>query len=284
MTLKTAGTQSITATDTVTGTITGTQSGITVLPGVTSTLIVSGYPSPTTAGTAHNVTVTAQDGFGNVTTAYTGTVHFTSSDGQADLPANYTFTGGDAGTHVFSATLKTAGSRSITATDTVTGSITGTQSAISVLASSATSLAVSGYPSPTTAGAAHNVTVTALDAFGNTATGYLGTVHFTSSDGSAVLPANYTFVAGDNGVHTFTNGVTLKTAGTQSITATDTVTGTITGTQSADGEPGGSHDPDRLWLPEPDHGRNGEQRYGHGQGRLRQHGHRLHRHGPPHQQ
>ena len=77
---------------------------------------------------------------------------------------------------------------------------------------------------------AHNVTVTAKDAFGNTATGYLGTVHFTSSDGAAVLPANYTFVAGDNGTHTFS--VTLKTVGTQSITATDTVTGTITGTQS----------------------------------------------------
>ena len=54
-------------------------------------------------------------------TGYTGTVHFTSSDAQAGLPANYTFTGGDAGTHVFSVTLKTAGTQSITATDTVTG-------------------------------------------------------------------------------------------------------------------------------------------------------------------
>src|SRR2546430_8636930 len=49
---------------------------------------------------------------------------------------------------------------------------------------------------------------------------------------SSDLPANYTFVAGDNGAHTFTNGVTLKAAGTQSITATDTVTGTILGTES----------------------------------------------------
>ncbi len=50
-----------------------------------------------------------------------GTAHFTSSDIQAVLPANYTFTGVDAGVHVFSVTLKTAGSQSITATDTVTG-------------------------------------------------------------------------------------------------------------------------------------------------------------------
>ena len=229
VTLKTAGTQSITATDTVTGTITGTQSGITVNPAGAATLTVSGFPSPTTAGGAHNVTVTAQDAFGNVATGYTGTVHFTSNDASAVLPANYTFTGGDAGTHVFSVTLKTVGTRSITATDTVTGTITGTES-VSVLSGPATTMIVSGFTSPTTAGVAHNVTVTAQDAFGNVATGYTGTVHFTSSDASAVLPANYTFTGADNGVHNLS--VTLKTAGSQSITATDTVTGTITGTQS----------------------------------------------------
>src|SRR5262249_58452174 len=67
-------------------------------------------------------------------------------------------------------------------------------------------------PASSTAGNAFNVTVTALDAYGNTATGYTGTVHFTSGDSQASLPSNYTFVGGDAGVHTFTNGVTLKTA------------------------------------------------------------------------
>ena len=80
------------------------------------------------------------------------------------------------------------------------------------------------------AGRPFAATVTAKDAFGNTAVGYTGTVHFTSNDGQAVLPANYTFVAGDNGLHSFS--ATLKTAGTRSITATDTVTSSITGTQS----------------------------------------------------
>jgi hypothetical protein len=89
-------------------------------------------------------------------------------------------------------------------------------------------------PASTTAGVPFSVTVTAEDAAGNTATGYAGTVHFTSSDpGTAlVLPANYTFVpATDQGVHTFTNGVALVTvgAGSQTVTATDTVTGSITG-------------------------------------------------------
>jgi hypothetical protein len=230
VTLKTAGTQSITVADTVTATITGTQSGIAVNPASASTLVVSGFPTPDTAGVASNVTVTAKDAFGNTATGYRGTIQITSSDGQASLPANYAFTSGDAGVHTFSVTLKTAGTQSIKATDTATATITGTQSGITVNAAAASTLIVSGFPSPDTAGVAHNVTVTAKDAFGNTATGYRGIVHFTSSDGQATLPANYTFKSGDAGVHTFS--VTLKTAGTQSITATDTVTGTIKGTQS----------------------------------------------------
>src|SRR5260370_19987733 len=68
------------------------------------------------------------------------------------------------------------------------------------------------------------MTVTANDQYNNVAKGYTGIVHFTSSDVQAVLPANYTFVAGDNGVHTFTNLTTLKTSGNQTITGTDTVT------------------------------------------------------------
>jgi large repetitive protein len=72
--------------------------------------------------------------------------------------------------------------------------------------------------------------VTALDAFGNIATGYLGTVHFSSTDHHAILPSNYTFVAGDKGVHTFS--ITFKTAGKQSLTVTDVATSSITGTEA----------------------------------------------------
>ena len=81
-----------------------------------------------------------------MTTGYTGTVHLTSSDAQAVLPANYTFTGADAGTHAFSVTLKTAGTQSITATDTVTVTITGTQSGITVQAGPATTITATSGP------------------------------------------------------------------------------------------------------------------------------------------
>src|SRR5262249_46853111 len=73
------------------------------------------------------------------------------------------------------------------------------------------SFAVAGFPSPTTAGVAHPFTVTALNADGSVNTGYTGTVHFASNDLQAVLPADYTFSAADQGSHTFT--ATLKTAG-----------------------------------------------------------------------
>jgi hypothetical protein len=300
-------------------------------------------PSSSTAGSAFTITVTALTGSNAVATGYTGTVHFTSSDGQAVLPANYTFTATDAGVHTFTngVTLKTAGSQAVTATDTVTSTITGsasvsvspaaasqlvfgqqptntvanatispaptvkvedafgnletgdntdavtmaigtnpaggtlsgtltvtasggvatfsnlsinnigngytlvatsgsltsaTSNAFNITATVPTHFSVTG-PSSSTAGAAFTITVTALDANNQVVTSYTGTVHFTSSDGQASLPSDYTFTSTDSGVHTFTNGVTLKTAGSQSVTATDTATSSITGSVSVSVSP-----------------------------------------------
>jgi hypothetical protein len=228
-TLVTAGSQTVTATDTVTGSITGTTAGINVTAAAATHFSVSA-PATATAGTAFSFTVTALDQFNNTATGYGGTVHFTSTDGQAVLPANGTLTNG---TRTFSGTLKTVGNQTITGTDSVTTAVTGTSNSIAVSAASASHFAVMA-PATATAGAAFNITVTALDPFSNVANSYLGTVHFTKSDsgvGSAV-PADYTFVSGDNGVHTFSGGVTLVTAGPQTFTATDTVTSSITGTSN----------------------------------------------------
>jgi len=226
-TLKTAGSQSITATDTATASITGKESGITVNPAAASKLVVSGYPSPTIAGISHSFTITAQDAFGNTASGYTGTVAFTSSDGQAALPANYGFTSADGGVHSFAAILKTAGSQSITATDTVTNSIKGSQTGISVNPAALSGLRVTA-PRSVTAGHAFTITVSAVDSFSNVISSYLGTVRFTSTDNQAVLPGDYTFVAADAGGHVFTNVITLKTVGSQMVTATDTVNTTLT--------------------------------------------------------
>ncbi|HEY9502810.1 MAG TPA: Calx-beta domain-containing protein, partial [Pyrinomonadaceae bacterium] len=221
-TLKTAGNQTITATDTVTAGINGTSNTIAVSAGAATHFAVTA-PASSNAGSAFSFTVTAQDQFNNTVTSYAGTVHFTSTDGAAVLPANSTLTNG-VGT--FSATLKTAGNQTITATDTVTAAITGTSSTIAVNAGAATHFAVTA-PASANAGSSFNVTVTALDQFDNTVTGYAGTVHFTSTDGNATLPANSTLT---NGLGTFS--ATLRTAGNQTITATDTVSASITGTSN----------------------------------------------------
>jgi hypothetical protein len=82
-------------------------------------------------------------------------------------------------------------------------------------------------PASATTGIPVNFTVTALDQYGNTATGYSGTIHITSSDGAAVLPANTQLI---NGTRIFT--ATLNTVGSQTVIATDTATSTITGGSS----------------------------------------------------
>jgi adhesin/invasin len=56
----------------------------------------------------------------------------------------------------------------------------------------------------------------------------VGTVHFSSSDGTATLPKNYTFTAADAGVHTFTSAFILKKRGTQTITVADIVNSALT--------------------------------------------------------
>ena len=78
--------------------------------------------------------MTAYDAYGNVATGYTGTVSLTSSDPHAVLPSDYTFTAADAGQHSFAVALDTAGTQSITATDTATSSLTATESGIAVQA------------------------------------------------------------------------------------------------------------------------------------------------------
>ncbi len=285
-------------------------------------LLVTGSP---VAGNALSVTLHALTAGGNPDGAYAGTVHFSSTDPQAVLPADYTFVSADDGTHVFTLTLKTSGSQSITATDTVNSSLQAVQTvAVSPAAaaevaaaagSGQTALAEAAFPialsakvtdafgnavpgttvvftAPSSgasgmfagggrsasvvtgstgmatapaftanntagqysvsatvgeltpaiftltngslaagsitavvagsavAGSSLTVTVNAFTASGSPDVTYAGTLHFTSTDPQAVLPADYTFVPSNLGTHVFT--LTLKTSGSQSITIADT--------------------------------------------------------------
>src|SRR5207248_3157172 len=97
-------------------------------------------------------------------------VTFTSSDPSAVLPADYTYIASDAGAHTFNAALKTTGTRSITATDTATNTLTGAQSGILVNPAAASRLTIFTQPSLTaTAGVAfaQQPVIRVEDAFGN---------------------------------------------------------------------------------------------------------------------
>jgi hypothetical protein len=183
--------------------------GVARPPVATHFSVTSANATPA-AGTAFNITVTALDASGQMVATYSGTVHFTSTDGQPVFPANATLT---SGTETFSVTLKTAGAQTITATDSS-----------SIMVKVVTSHFSLTVPANATTGITFNVSLTALDATNSVVTGYSGTVHFTSTDGQATLPVDSTLA---NGTGTFS--ATMKTLGNQTITATDTAGASVAG-------------------------------------------------------
>ena len=216
--LSTSGAQTLTATDAAVNTVTGRTPPIDVSGKATH--FVLGVPATSAAGNALLIAVTAEDSADITDTSFNGTIHFSSSDVQAGLPADATLTDG---VGFFAAILKTAGPQTITATDVASSALTGTSAAITVTALAAQHFAVSA-PANAVTGTPISITVTAQDAYNNTVPGYTGTVHISGTDASATLPSNATLT---NGLGTF--NVTLKSPGNQSITAADTAIASLTG-------------------------------------------------------
>ena len=161
----------------------------------------------------------AEDSFGNTATSYTGTVHFSSTDLHATLPADSQLSGG---TGVFSATFQTAGVQTLTASDATNSGINGS-AVIAVGLNAVTQFSITTQAS-TVSGVSFTATVNAEDSNNNTTIGYGGTIHFTVSDGLASVPADATLTNG-TGVFNFT----LEVAGQQTITVSDTVNSGISG-------------------------------------------------------
>lgn len=177
-------------------------------------------PISAVSGTPFSITVTALDVNNNIVTGYTGTAGFQSTDSSAKLPPHTTIANG---VQTFTVTLNAVGSQYITATDTVTSSITGTLE-ITVTPPAATYFTVIG-PADTTPGLPFNIAIKAYGSNGVYASGYGGTVQFSSSDPASQLPSALTLT---NGIGTAIGA--LNTSGDQTFTATDTVNSSITGT------------------------------------------------------
>src|SRR5262249_18288182 len=134
-------------------------------------------PASATAGVARSVTVSAFDLAGNPDPTYTGTVHFTSSDYQAVLPADYTFTAADHGVHTFSLTPAPAGTQSVSVEDDVAFAFA---SANATVTAAASAFGIGGPYQPNS-GDTGLIAVVAVDPYGNQVTDYTGTAHFSSS-------------------------------------------------------------------------------------------------------
>ena len=198
----------------------------TLTTGATTNLAITGLPAAATAGSSLPFTLTALDSSQHVVPGYTGTVHFSTTDPGAGsvVPADYTFVPADGGVHVFTsgAILVDSGVQTVTAFDTTINALSASAS-VSILSAAATHFAVIG-PAVVLPNSAFDFTVTALDPFGNTVTGYAGTVSFASGDLQAMLPGNAT-LAGGVGIFS----ATLKTPGKQTVTAADSGNAGITG-------------------------------------------------------
>jgi Tol biopolymer transport system component len=110
--------------------------------------------SDRTVGEAYSFKVYAKDNSGRTVPAYTGTVHFSSTDSAAGLPADYTFTGstlgGDNGVHSFNATFNTTGPQTITVTDTFFTGSTGSKNV--TVNHVITTVDISAFKNPSTNG------------------------------------------------------------------------------------------------------------------------------------
>jgi hypothetical protein len=217
---------------TASGVTTGTSTPFAVNPGAAARLAF--LVPPTTVGVNAPITpavvVEIQDTLGNLVTSATDSI-----DLRIGVNPSNGILGGTTGAKAVSG-LATFSNLTISQPGTGytlvagSGSLTAATSPPFDVLPGATQFLVQVTPATVTAGGSVDITVTAQDGLGNTVTSYRGTVHFLSSDPLAALPADYTFVAADNGTHTFKPGATLKTASSsQFIDVTDVVDSRIFG-------------------------------------------------------
>jgi hypothetical protein len=195
-----------------------------VVPSSVSSLTVSAGTSQA-AHVAFNVIVTATDGLGATETGYLGTVHFTSSDPAATLPANYTFTGANLGTHTFSVTLNSPGIQSVTATDTVTASLTGSQTGVVVGYAATTYTATSPariLDTRPTGGGVTNIGLSGKFTAGSVRTFGVAGAHYVGGGTALAVPATATAVTGNLTI------VGESAAGLVALGPTMTPTGDVT--------------------------------------------------------
>jgi hypothetical protein len=241
---------------------TTTPLALTVSPAAASKFTLAAVTTTPAASVADNLTITALDAYGNTATAYTGSKNVTFSGASASPAGNTPTVSSSAGTDVAFGTatsitftngvssvsagangamkLYKSGAASIKATE---GSISNSTALLGVTVSpgAAAKLVLSAVTLTPVANATDNLTTTAQDAYGNTATAYTGTHEITFTGAEASPSGALPTVVDNNSVQinfgsptalAFTNGVAavasskngvmrLNKAGAASVSATD---------------------------------------------------------------
>lgn len=242
----TPGEQTLTATDTANAGITGSRANVTVRSDAPTAIELISLDDPITEERSDSFfEVRMVNAFGEASLQADGhTVHFTSNDPQATLPPDFTYQADNGGRMTFSGNNNlvwaTPGERTLTATDTADASITGSRANITVRSDAPVAIELTSIDDPIPSGQRDTFfEVFMVNAFGEAslqATGH--TVHFTSTDPQASLPADFTYQADNRGRKTFADGGTSgaspgnlvwRTPGEQTLTATDTGQSSITG-------------------------------------------------------
>jgi hypothetical protein len=220
-TFATAGSQSLTLTDASTSTLTSTVKTTVSVPDVATQYSVT-LPSVVANDAPTTVRVKALDGEGNIVQSYSGTANIVSSDTAtgASVPASVTFKNGVA---TFQATFVTSGSQTLTLTDSITATLTGSATTVVAAPDVATHFAIL-LPANVTVGQTLTVQIVALDAQNHIVQNYANTAAVTVTDKAAtVSPATIAFQHGVASVQ-----VTFETLGSESLTVTDSTTSTVT--------------------------------------------------------
>jgi hypothetical protein len=191
----------------------------TATPGTPARLIFSLQPVNAPIGNAFKVAVAIQDAAGNTLPDATNAVSLAiGANGGGGTLAGATTVGPVNGIATFTVSIDKPGSYTLVASANGLEGVT--SAAFDVFGSKALLFIISGLPNEITNGQTVVVSVTAVEANGNVAKDYLGTVRFQSSDNQATLPVDYTFTPADQGAHTFT--IVFRTAGSQTLKVFDT--------------------------------------------------------------
>ena len=248
ITLRTAGTMTVTANNTTNGSILAGSSDIAVIGGVFTKLQVllpgeiadpgsatgkTGSPTAQVAGIPFTVRVRAVDGAWNLITGITDDINLATTDANVSPIGNQLMeTDGEV---EFTVTLVTGGNKTITASNVTDPSKTANTSPNVMVSAGAyakllvrlpgetlapgTATGKTGTPTAINAGAQVAASVFAVDAYNNRVAGNSDIIAITSNDASATLPASAALPV--SGTRNF--NITLRTPGTITVTASNTI-------------------------------------------------------------